>query len=63
LDKDVETITLSSVNGIPLVQTDLYKILFQDGKRQTYRFLGNGWVYNSRRVDDKFEMPSCESIS
>ena len=63
LDKDVETIILGTVNGMPFVQTDLYKILFQDGKRQTYRYLGNGFVYNSRRVDDKFQMPSCESIS
>jgi hypothetical protein len=63
LDKDIETITLSTVNGRAFVQTDVYKILFQDGKRQTYRYLGTGWVYNSRRVDDKFEMPSCETIS
>ena len=63
LDKDVETITRSTVDGVPVQATDVYKILFQDGERQTYRYLGNGFVYNSRRVDDKFQMPSCESIS
>jgi hypothetical protein len=60
---DMETITLITANGQPYTRTDTYKILFQDGKHQTYRYLKTGFVYNSARVDDKFEMPSCESIS
>lgn len=59
----VETISLLTVNGQFYPRTDTYKILFQNGKKQTYRYLKTGYVYNSSRVDDKFEMPNCESIS
>ena len=60
---DIETISIITANGLLNLRTDTYKILFQDGKRQTYRYLATGFVYNSRRVDDKFQMPSCETLS
>jgi hypothetical protein len=63
LTGDTETISVITVDGLFSPRTDIYKILFQDGKKQTYRYVETGFVFNSRRVDDKFQMPSCESIS
>ena len=63
LEGDVETIVVSKVNDTPSLRTDVYKILSHDSKSQTYRYLPTGFVYTSRRVDDKFELPSCETIS
>ena len=60
---DIETIKVSAVNGQFFPRSDDYKILFQDGRTQRYRFLRTGFVYSSRKVDDKFQMPSCEAIS
>ena len=48
---------------VPLAQTELYKVLSHDGARQVYRYEVTGFVYTSRRVDEKFELPSCETIS
>jgi hypothetical protein len=63
LSGDVETLHIQTVNGAKASQDDSYKILSHDGGKQTYQFLRTGFVYSSRRVDDKFEMPSCETIS
>ena len=60
---DMETITTFTVNGKPDQFTSLYKILSQNGKKQTYRYMATGFVYTSTRVADTFEMPSCETIS
>ena len=60
---DIETISIITADGLLYLRTDTYKILFQDGKKQTYRYMKTGYVYNSRRVDDKFQMPSCEAVS
>ena len=62
LDKDIETITLSTVNGAPSADRCLQNPV--PGRQAAdLSLFGTGWVYNSRRVDDKFEMPSCETIS
>jgi hypothetical protein len=63
LSGDIETLHIQTINGAPVSLDDGYKILSHDGGRQTYQFLRTGFVYSSRRVDDKFEMPSCETIS
>jgi hypothetical protein len=63
LSGDVETLHIRASDGTAVSQDDDYKILFHDGGKQTYQFLRTGFVYSSRRVDDKFEMPSCETIS
>jgi len=63
LSGDVESLHVQTVNGTPVSLDDDYKILTHDGGKQTYQFLRTGFVYSSRRVDDKFEMPSCETIS
>ena len=63
LNGDTETLQVLTVNGAPLAQKELYKVLSHDGARQVYRSEVTGFVYTSRRVDDKFELPSCETIS
>jgi hypothetical protein len=60
---DTETLEVLSVNGAPMAQKEIYKILSQDGAKQVYRYQATGFVYSSRRVDGNFEMPSCETIS
>jgi hypothetical protein len=63
LNGDAETLQIRSVNGRPASQSDTYKILSHDAKQQVYRYLGTGFVYTSKRVDEKFEMPDCETVS
>ena len=63
LDGDTETIDVQTVNGAAWSQEDTYKILSHDSQSQVYRYLRDGFVFTSHRVDDKFEMPSCEAIS
>jgi hypothetical protein len=63
LNGDVETLHVRSVNGAPASLDDSYRILSHDGQKQVYRFPRTGFVYSSRRVDETFEMPSCETIS
>ena len=63
LTGDVETLHVRSVNGAPASLDDSYRILSHDGQKQVYRFLATGFVYSSKRVDDTFELPSCETIS
>jgi hypothetical protein len=60
---DTESITTFTVNGKPDQFTSLYKILWQNGKKQTYRYMATGFVCTSARVADTFELPSCETIS
>ena len=63
LEGDTETINIRTVNGASFSREDVYKILLHQGDRQVYRYLRDGFVFTSRRVDEKFEMPSCEAIS
>ena len=63
LEGDTETININAVNGAPFSRDDVYKILLHDDGKQVYRFLRDGFVFTSRRVDNKFEMPSCDAIS
>ena len=63
IEGDQETIQILTVNGMAASRTDPYKLVSYDGKKWVYRYLGNGFVFTAKRVDEKFEMPSCESIS
>ena len=63
LEGDTETINIQTVNGQPWTREDVYKILSHDNQKQVYRYLRDGFVFTSHRVDAKFEMPSCEAIS
>jgi hypothetical protein len=60
---DTLTIQIVTVNGLFNPRVDIYKNLFHDGKKWTYRFLGNGYVFNAERVEDSFKLFSCEAIS
>ena len=61
LDGDIETLKISTTNGILDPRTDFYKILSHDARTWSYRYQADGFVYNSHRVDAKFQMPSCET--
>ena len=63
LTGDLETITISTVNGQFFPRTDVYKILSHTDRKQTYRYEPTGFVYTSSRVKDNFQMPDCETIS
>lgn len=63
LNGDVETIQIQTVDGQFAPRTDYYAILAHDGKSQTYRYLATGFVYASKRVDAKFQMPGCDLVS
>jgi len=63
LNGDMETIQIQTVGGQFFPRTDYYAILAHDGKSQSYRYLATGFVYTSRRVDAKFQMPACDLVS
>jgi hypothetical protein len=63
LTGDIETIHLANVDGYPISRVDVYRILAHTAQKQTYRYEATGFVYNSNRVDEKFEMPSCDLTS
>ena len=50
-------------DGYPFVRADVYRILAHTALKQTYRYEATGFVYNSNRVDEKFEMPPCDLTS
>ena len=61
---DVFTIRIDTVNGQPVpVRDDVYRVLSHSATRQTYRYEATGFVYNSRKVDEKFQMPPCDLAS
>jgi len=64
LKGDVLTIRIEKMDGqaVP-VKTDIYRILKHDRTRQTYRYEATGFVYNSRKVDARFQMPPCDLAS
>lgn len=60
---DIETIHLANVDGHPFVRVDVYRILKHSAQKQTYRYEATGFIYNSNRVGEKFEMPPCDLTS
>jgi hypothetical protein len=60
---DMLTIRIEKVDGEPFGRTDIYRILKHSGTMQTYRYEATGFVYNSHRVDGKFQMPPCDLAS
>jgi hypothetical protein len=58
-----ESIQILTVDGMPAPRVDNYIRVSYDGKKWVYRWTGNNYVFTARRVDGKFELPSCESIS
>lgn len=58
----IETVQITQSGGQIMFNETPYKILSHDGKSQTYS-MPSGFVFRSKRVDAKFEMPSCELVS
>ena len=63
LSGDSEVLQVRTVNGQKVSENDTYRILSHDGQKQVYRFMGTGFVYSSKRVDENFQMPDCQTIS
>ena len=63
LDGDRERIDILTANGQYQPRSDPYQLVSVDEKTWKYRYLPLGYVFTARRVDDKFELPSCEAIS
>jgi hypothetical protein len=58
----VEYIQITLSGGRIVFDETPYKILFHDGKHQTYS-MPSGFVFKSSRVDANFRMPPCELVS
>ena len=54
----IETVQITQSGGQIMFSETPYKILSHDGNSQTYS-MPSGFVFRSKRVDAKFEMPSC----
>ena len=63
LDGDKERIDILTVNGHYQPRSDPHQLVSVDEKTWKYRYLPLGYVFTARRVDEKFELPSCEAIS
>lgn len=57
-----DVVTLSA-DGRALYQDDKYETLSNDGRTHVYRHQATGYEMTARRVDDKFELPSCAAMS
>jgi hypothetical protein len=61
---DMLTVRIEKIDGAATpVRTDVYRILKHDARTQSYRYEATGFVYNSRKVDGKFQMPPCDLAS
>lgn len=58
-----EQIDIQTEDGMPYSRTDLYQLESFNGRVWKYRYLPLNFLYTANRVDAKFRMPSCQSIS
>jgi hypothetical protein len=63
LANDILTLGIETVDGIFAPRTDTYKMLAHDPRSQKYVSLAYKFVYTPQRVEDNFQMPSCELTS
>ena len=63
LNGDMLTIHIQMADGQKLDRVDVYRVLKHDERTQSYRYEATGFVYNSRKVDGKFQMPPCDLAS
>ena len=64
LKGDIFIIRIEQVDGQAVqAQDDVYRVLSHSDTRQTYRYEATGFVFNSRKVDGKFQMPPCDLAS
>jgi hypothetical protein len=62
---DVITLRIEKVDGVAVIpaRIDVYRVLSHDAARQTYRYEATGFVYHSRKVDARFQLPPCDLAS
>jgi hypothetical protein len=57
------TIQVTLHNGLFMPRTDIYRLDLASVKDFKISYLPLNFPYDERRVDDKFEMPSCQLVS
>jgi hypothetical protein len=62
---DILTVRIERIDGQGLseIRDDIYRIQSHTATRQTYRLERTGFVYTSRKVDGKFQLPACDLSS
>jgi len=60
---DILTLGIETVDGLFAPRTDTYKMLAHTATSQKYVSQAYKFVYTPQRVDDHFQMPSCELTS
>lgn len=60
---DHERIDIQTEDGTPFFRSDLYRLESFNGRIWKYRYLDLNYLYTAIRVDAKFQMPSCETVS
>jgi hypothetical protein len=60
---DMLTIRVAQHDGIPAPRTDTYRLTSVTARAFKDVYLPLNFPYDERRVDDKFEMPSCQLTS
>ena len=63
MKEDIFTLRIERVDGVAAPRTDVYRVLSHNDASQTYRYEATGFVYKSRKVDGKFQMPPCDLAS
>ena len=57
------TIQINFHNGQLMPRTDLYRLESAGPRDFKITYLAMNFLFDERRVDDKFEMPSCQLVS
>ncbi len=60
---DILTVGVITHNGLFMPRTDIYQITATGADSFSEVYLRLKFPYHSRRVDAKFQMPSCEMVS
>jgi hypothetical protein len=65
LKGDIFTVRIERVDGqaLPAIRDDVYRVLSHRNTQQTYRYEATGFVYHSRKVNGKFQLPPCDLSS
>ena len=63
LSGNMLTIQINFHNGQLLPRTDLYRLESANPRDFKITYLPINFLFDERRVDDKFEMPSCQLVS
>jgi len=63
LSGNMLTIQINFHNGQLMPRTDLYRLESAGPRDFKITYLAMNFLFDERRVDDKFEMPSCQLVS